>query len=371
MRSLPAYWTAYLPDKIERIQSLQQEAPGKTFSFVFLTDLHYKGEPASFAPLLAEKIMDACHIPYAILAGDSQRSRWRLTKEEVLAEAAELETLLAPVRDRLLQIEGNHDCVYGELDRDGDGVISNTYPDGTIKPANKRETYVCSCTPEEIYDIIYRKVSKIPGVHFSKNNCAYYIDDAKGKVRYIGLNSQCNPYALQEDGTAKYPKMWLYQFTQLQLDFLIESLQLVPGEGWSVVLFAHCPLEPVIGDYEIIKGILSAYQRKTAYRGEYPGKAENGFDKVSVDVDFSNAKGALVGYFSGHIHADSVEYVEDIPVLTTTCVAHHKRKFPDRTEEEITGTLDECSLDVFTVNPEKRTVFATRIGYGKDRTFTY
>lgn len=370
MQTLPSYWVSYLQDKIKRIQLLQQTSE-KSFSLAFMTDLHYKGAPASVAPLLAERIMDACHIPYTVLAGDSQRSRWRLTKEEVLKEASELEELLSPIRNRLLQIEGNHDCVYGELDRDGDGVISNTFADGTAKPANLRETYVHSCTPEEIYDMIYRKVAQIPGIHFSKSKCAYYIDDKEDSVRYIGLNSQCNPYELQNDGTAKYPKMWLFQFTQPQLDFLTEVLQSVPGEDWSVVVFAHCPLDPGIGDYEIIKGILSAYQRKTAYRGEYPGRTENGFDKVAVDVDFSKSRGTLVGYFSGHVHTDTMAYVENIPVLTTACVAYHNRKFPDRTEAEVLGTLDECSLDVFTVDPERRTVYATRIGYGEDRTFTY
>ena len=370
MMQLPAYWKRCLQEKIPQIQKLQKTSD-KMFSFVFLTDLHYKGEPASYATVLAEEIMKSCHIPYVILAGDAQRSRWRLTKEEVFEEAQALEKHLAPIRDRLLQIEGNHDCVYGELDRDGDGIISNTYADGTKKPANQRETYVYSCTPDEIYNMIYRKVAQIPGIQFSANKCAYYIDDEKGCVRYVGLNAQCNPYELQIDGTAKYPKMWLFQFTQPQLDFLTEVLQSVPGEDWSVVVFTHCPLDPGIGDYEIIKGILFAYQRKTAYRGEYPGRAENGFDKVAVDVDFSESKGTLVGYFSGHVHTDTMAYVEDIPVLTTACVAYHNRKFPDRTEAEVLGTLDECSLDVFTVDPERRTVYATRIGYGEDRTFTY
>ena len=370
MRQLPAYWQNYLPVRIAQIQKLQKTS-GKTFSFVFFTDLHYKGEPASYATVLAEQIMEACHIPFAILAGDAQKSRWRLTKAEVLSQAEDLEKYLLPLRDRLLQIEGNHDCVYGELDRDGDGVISNTYPDGAKKPAHLRETYVYNCTPDEIYDMIYRKVAQIPGVQFSENKCAYFLDDPKGRVRYICLNSQCNPYELQDDGTAKYPKMWLYQFTQPQLDFLIEALQSVPEKDYSVVVTAHCPLSPEIGDYEIVKGILAAYQRKTVHRGAYPGRADNGFDKVSVNVDFSKTKGNLVGYFSGHEHTDNLTYVAQIPVVTSACVAYHIRKFPDRVEEDVLGTLDECSLDVFTVDPECRTVYATRIGYGDDRKFTY
>ena len=369
MTSLPGYWQTYLPSKIQTVKALQTE---DTFSFIMLADIHYTQPPASLAPKLADVIMNACGIPYAILAGDVQTRRCRPDKETVLSDWEVIEKMLSPIRNRLLQTEGNHDCVYGKLDRDGNGQIDNQYANGAPKPPHLRETYVYSFTPEEIYRRIYSKVEKIPGVHFSENRCAYYIDDPVGKVRYIGLNTQCNEYALQPDGTAKYPKMWLYRFTQPQFDFLIqEALTQNLTEEYAVVVFGHCPLlAKGLGDGELMRGVLTAYRNKTAFRGAYPGTSESVYDAVSVDVDFSKAKGELVGYFAGHVHQDTHKCTDSVNCVTTRCDGHNENT-PEDKEVRISGTVSECSFDVFTVNKATRTVYVTKIGAGQDREFAY
>ncbi len=368
MTTLPGYWQAYLPSKIQTVKALQTE---DTFSFVMLADIHYTQPPVSFAPKLADVIMNACGIPYAILAGDVQSRRCRPDKETVLSDWEEIEKMLSPIRDRLLQTEGNHDGVYAKLDRDGNGQIDNQYADGTPKPPHLRETYVYSFTPQELYALIYSKVAKIPGVQFSENRCAYYIDDPVGRVRYIGLNTQCNEYALQSDGTAKYPKMWLYRFTQPQFDFLINrALSEGLTDDYAVVVFGHSTLYKEVGDGQLMQGVLSAFKNKTAYRGTYPGTADNHYDMVSVDVDFTKAKGELIGYFSGHVHADTWECVDGVDRITTRCDGHNEN-VPERKEERVFGTVTECSFDVFTVNKSTRTIHATKIGAGEDREFAY
>lgn len=106
----------------------------------------------------------------------------------------------------------------------------------------------------------------------------------------------------------------------------------------------------------------------------------NAFDAVSVDVDFTNAKGTLIGYFGGHVHKDG-EWGNtytwngrlkqcDFWTITTRCDGHNEN---DSTlyAEKIAGTTTEQSFDVFTVDTAKRKIFATKIGAGTSREINY
>lgn len=273
---LPDYWEAYLPDKIAAIKALQDAGGKDCFSFVAIADIHYPSNLGKHSPAIAKRIMEACDVRYAMLLGDAQtRGCWN-TKTEVLDENAQIEEMLAPIRDRLLQTEGNHDGAYGRLDKDGDGTISNYDSEGNLKDPADRETYVSNLTPAELHSAIYRKVGLVGGVHFDESGSGYWIDDTANKVRYIVLNTQCNDYELQEDGTAKYPKMWLFRFTQPQFDMVIDALGSIPSASWGVVVAGHCPLTQEIGDREVMQGVLNAYKNKGAYTGEYAGTAEGG-----------------------------------------------------------------------------------------------
>ena len=511
--TIPDYWTNYLPDKIAAINGLQDKGGKDSFSFVVMTDMHYPSNLGKRAPILAKKIMDNCAIKYALCLGDTQNRGYHATKELVLAENEAIEEMLAPIRNKLLQTEGNHDGAYGKLDRDGNG-LNNQDENGNYKPPTERETYVYNLAPAELHSAIYRKVGLVGDVHFDESGSGYYIDDTANKVRYIVLNTQCNDYELQADGTPKYPKMWLMRFTQSQFDLVIEALNSIPSASWGVVVAGHCPLFQEIGDRTVMQGVLKAYKDKTAYSGKYDGTAEGGalytnraeplpdnetdttkwvnnyriasggisaeegttvsnptpplvvgdvvrikgvtfregkdryscwsntdslmgnflghvsvgstkyvkveqvddvyeftllrldgnyeyyrmrfafptpenpddviitvneeivegavagYDAVSVDCDFTNAKGELVGYFAGHTHVDSVNTVYGFNIITTRCDA--KEENTDALKNERTpGTFSEQSFDVFTVNKATRTIHATKIGAGDNRTIPY
>lgn len=96
----------------------------------------------------------------------------------------------------------------------------------------------------------------------------------------------------------------------------------------------------------------------------------HGYDYVSVDADFSTAKGELIGYFAGHSHTDSLSVVNDVPVITTRCDGAEENDSTLKAER-VTGTITEQSFDVFTVNKKTRTIHATKIGAGADRVISY
>lgn len=361
---IPEYWQEHIETKITTIKNLHKQFGKDCFSFIFMTDIHYPSNLGKLSPKLARKISDECSIKYVLCGGDTQTRGCYNTKEEVVAENLLIDEFFKPISDRLLRIEGNHDGSYGKVDKDGNGLWENTG-----KPVEDYETYIHNLTPQELHEHIYRKVGAVGNVRFDETGTAYYIDDIANNVRYIGLNTQYNKYELKADETQKYPKMWLFHFGQKQFDFLINEA-LVDGmrNNTEVVIFAHCPITISIRDREVMVGVLNAFKNKTTYNGKYAG--EFGYDAVSVSVDFTNAKGNLVGYFSGHNHVDSIENTSGITVVGTRSDAKQENT-DDLKAERIEGTITEQSFDVFTVNPTNRTIYATKIGAGADRIINY
>ena len=366
---IPDYWKPHLAEKIERISELQKLGGKDTFTFPVFADTHYTSNLGKIAPLLAKEIMDKVHSKFAVDVGDAQTRGCHANKEALEEENVLIDKMFAPIRDRLLRTEGNHDGSYGKLDRDGDGVISNHYSDGTVKPYNERETYVHNLTQAELFECIYRENGLATDVHTDSSGTAFYVDDTLSKARYIVLNTHKNDYELNADGTQKYPKMWLFHYTQEQFDFLInDALTNELDDDWAVMVFAHCPVTQEISDRELMQGVLKAFRNKTSYKGNYAGSFS--YDAVSVDVDFSNAKGEFVGYFHGHNHIDSVDTSCGFNVIGTRCDAMEENDSTLKAQR-IQGTVTEQSFDVFTVNKAERKIYGTKIGAGSDRTISY
>ncbi len=98
-----------------------------------------------------------------------------------------------------------------------------------------------------------------------------------------------------------------------------------------------------------------------------------GYDAVEVTADFTDAKGTLIAYHGGHCHKDAVSTtgydgggVLAFPIITTRCDAAEENDSALKAER-VSGTVTEQSFDVFTVNKRTRTVHATKIGAGEDR----
>ena len=491
--TLPDYWLEHLDSKIETIKSLQDSNGKDCFSFIVITDPHYTQNLGKRSPSLAKYIMDKCHIRHAMVLGDLQnRGSWS-TKVQVEEEWKNIEEMFEPLHE--LRQKGNHDGSWGNT------LNSVTYP--------------YNFTVEEMFNRIYGKTYQHHDVVTDSSGTAYYVDDKSRKVRFILLNTHCNEYGLNSDGSAKYNNTKLFRFTQTQYDFLTEDA-LVTGldNNWRVVVCAHVPINNVYasafggdsssGDHINMRNLLKAYRDKTTCAISWDGTAggvstggytnlfdttgegytawdgsnmftnwipysvndngglgtiyhikgwtkdgqpykchfavssnfddttaltactsanqkalvvsdydtsvklyqhkaatyhthirfrftediaanliitaneniveavesDTGYDAVTVNADFSTAKGKLVGYFSGHAHNDYIYNATDwgIPIITTRCDGANEN---DSTllAERIEGTTTEQSFDVFTVTPT--TIYATKIGAGSDRTISY
>lgn len=269
--TIPEYWDdpndvenpSYLTNKIARIKALQRESGKDCFSFVLIADVHYPTNLGKFSPTLAKRIMDECNIRFALNGGDNQTRGCYHTKEEILSENVRVNEMFAPIKDRVLMVEGNHDGSYYW----SGGVVGS----GTA--------YVKQLNENEMFEEYYRANGLSGDVHFDENSNAFYVDDVSNMVRYIGLNTMNLPNSKDDvnaDGTAKYEKFRKYQFLQAQYDFLCnEALTTVPSDAWKVVVFGHSGIYNA-GDYAVMVDVLSAYKNKTECVAEYAGTAAGG-----------------------------------------------------------------------------------------------
>lgn len=356
--SIPFYWKTHLSSKIETIKTLHKTMGKDCFSFVAMADLHYPNNLGKRSPVLAKRIMEECGIPYLLCLGDMASTSAVAKKEDFLADNDRIEAMFEPIRNRTLFALGNHDGAYGTLDANGNGVIDE----------NEQEMYVYNLTSAELHQWLYRKSCLIGGVYFDESGTAYYVDDTANRTRYIILNTQCNDYVLNENGTAKYNYMRKHCFTQKQYDFLTEEALVGLTDRWHVVVGAHIPLNAegaAFGDKEVMLGLLTAFRNKTTYTKEYAGTAENGFDSVTINADFTSAKGNFVGYFAGHLH-DGYHYTNASYGIDMIGIP------ADRQRTGMTaGTTTEQSFDVVTVDTVNKKIYCTKIGFGDDREISY
>lgn len=358
--AIPYYWMDHLAEKIETIKALHKTLGKDCFSFCAMSDVHYPNNLGKLSPVLAKRIMEECGIPYLLCLGDMAASGVVANKEDFLADNDKIEEMFEPIRNRTLFALGNHDGAYGTLDANGNGVIDE----------NADEMYVYNLTPAELHQWLFRKSCLIGGVHFDESGTAYYVDDTANRTRYIILNTQCNDYELNDNGTAKYNVMRKFCFTQKQYDFLTEEALVGLTDRWHVVVGAHIPVKDGVegsafGDTAVMRGLLTAYRNKTTYVEEYTGTAENGYDSVSINADFTSAKGNFVGYFSGHLH-DGYHYANATHGIDMIGIPS------DRSRTGMTaGTDTEQSFDVVTVDTANKKIYCTKIGFGEDREISY
>lgn len=497
--ALPDYWESYLPDKVAAIKAHQDEGGKDCFSFIVMSDIHYPSNLGKRSPAIAKRLLDECNIRYVLSLGDLQNSAPYGTYAETYNEWENIKEMYEPIKENVLFQRGNHDGSWGAA---LDGV-----------------TYPYNFKPEVLYNLIYAKTYKYHNAITDESGTAYYVDDTTRKIRYILLNTQCNPYEENANGSAKYSNMKYFRFTQSQYDFLINKALVIDEDGWSVLVASHAPInnaygdafggDNTMGDHIVMRNLLKAYKEKKTYSAEWAGTAggggssggytnlfstsgsgftkqsdtkyltnwipyneednggkgtiyhlkgfannanytnpykmhfatdangtsaselmyctnanvlknvvasydsdvklvqhtagtaykyvqfefrealpenliitanediieatgggEFGYDAVTVNADFTNAKGEFIAYFSGHMHRDYV-YVASggwgIDIVTTACDGDVDTAVTDR----VSGTVSEQSFDVFTVNKAKRKIYATKIGYGADREISY
>lgn len=357
---IPSYWQSHLDSKIASIKELQDEAGKDGFSFIVIADPHYPQNLGKKSPLLAKYVMDSCNIRYVLVLGDMQnRGQWR-TKEQAESDWIGIKAMFKIIEDSVLFQKGNHDGSWGY--------------------ALNGVTYPYNFTEEEMYNRVYAPTYRYHNAVTDESGTGYYVDDTAKKVRYIMLNTHCNPYEENEDGSAKYNNMSHARYTQSQYDFLINEALKVPV-GYKVIVGSHIAPnngyssafggDSTVGDHIIMRNLLRAYKVKTIYSTSWSGVY--GYDSININADFSSYNGEFVAYVAGHAHNDYIYYAKDgwgVDMITSRCDSANENTSA-LLEERVAGTITEQSFDVYTVNSKTGVINITKVGAGSDRALSY
>jgi len=358
--TVPEYWQDAVDKAVKKIDKYTAEAGRDCTVFAWFSDTHYMEGGKNYATgAITAAVMDSCNIPFAILSGDVLTQSVLDTEEEVIAAYDAVYNMLSPIgTDRLLQVEGNHDGSYGKVDLDGNGELG----DG--------EYYKYNMTDEQIYNYMFRQHAGDSRRVYGESGTWFYIDDPVSKTRFIMLNDVWDKYeADSKSGIAINNQMGDYGLGQEQMEWLANEALRFDEKGWAVVLSGHAPINQAeIRDGEVVLGILEAFANK----GEYSGSSgEKGtWQYVDISVDFSkNKSNEIIGFYSGHVHKDSLITSLSFPMITIT--SNVDSSYDENEEDRVYGTDNEVAVDFVIVNRKTGEVHHVRLGVGNDRSYNY
>lgn len=215
---------------------------------------------------------------------------------------------------------------------------------GIVAAAGKTVTNIIPCT--------YGDVIRIKGVTFEANADRYQIlNKDKGIFDFAQMSAPTSNLTVVQVGD-------VYEITLCQ----------APVAGSTNISYIRFAFTTPTNPDNVIITI-----------NEEIVEAEHGYDYVSVNADFTNAKGEFIAYFHGHEHQDKDYTRDSIKDIATRCDSHQENVDGNGEtveddalyNERIAGTVTEQSFDVFTVNRATRKIYATKIGAGIDREISY
>lgn len=361
--SIPSFWAGQIVSITENIQALQTEGGDECFTFGYMSDMHiddidnnYCRNIGNIAAAVAEKT----NIDFILNAGDMMSNDSLGQPEQIKPCYDRAWKILAPISDKVLALQGNHDGTYG------------AYTESTLQ-----DSYSRNLPPETIWQYLFRPQNQKTIRSYGPDGSYYYVDNLSQKIRFICLNSQDGEYSINEDGTA----VWNLKnggYTQAQLDWLIDSLRV--ENGWSIIISSHIPPTaklPIdyssIRCYDIIRGITTAYCNRNTYQGSYIFNANNGeglWANVNISVDFSEERGEIIGWFSGHAHRDAI-IADDLPFPIITITSASNFGYDESEAERTLDTITETAIDFVTINKKTKVISFSRLGVGSDRSCSY
>ena len=364
---LPDYWQEHAESRIEEIRELQRGIGQNRFSYAVVTDTHIDGQRGLYTGHIAKKIADACEVGFVLSLGDVVSRGTIPDKETCDAQFNAFWDLMEPIRDRLLNTQGNHDGYF----HNGQ---ANYYPS------------------DEALVNVYKGMRVKHPMCWSEGGAGYAVDDNASNTRFIMLNTCARP-----EGGDETSYMSTFCYTQEQYDLVYWCLLTIPNERWRVVIASHVPPVWVVDrfgdgvaetdirdqfrDAKQMVELLNAYASRSKVTISY-GEDVADIRYARLEADFTDAQGTLVAYHGGHYHVDKVfsagETVNDDQVLRFPVILHRCDAFSENqgtdspTEaaleaERVAGTATEHSFDVVTVDMDNGTIYCTKIGAGEDR----
>ena len=326
--SLPSYYynNNWLNTKIKRINDYSGFIHG--ISFPFITDLHFTAN-AQNSKYLLKHILKHTPCSMVICGGD-------------IAPAYGNEDDLQSVYDTLLEYAGyiGHDKWFSVVGNHDFHINIGDSSSSTRLNWTWGKTYSGLIKPSERWQVR------------SEQAGGYYcVDNDVQKVRFVMLNTT-EPVS----GTSGAETPGSPNFTDAQLSWLTNVL--IEHSGYNIIIVSHITTDPGMPScpgFSRVQSCLEAFRNKRTY--------SNG----GITANFTNTTNELVCHINGHCHSDDSHVSDNVLTISTTCDAWYADDGWGASRNSVT----EQAFDVFCINFDSRTINATRIGRGNNRSWTY
>ena len=348
--AVPTHWQSAVDSAIRRVKAVQDTGGADTVTFALFSDVHVSDGDTCTVNLgrIAAAVMNACHIPVAVLTGDAMSNGALDSEAEVLRHLDMAAERLAPIgKDRLLWLRGNHDDVWGRY------AVSDT----------QTNYYVNKVSSAKIWNAMHRAQAEDLRRVFGGDGTYFYLDNTPQKTRFVCLNTHFYEGSEITDGTGSQMSAG---FGDAQLAWLADTALQVPADDWTVLLFTHVPPTDQRIDSRVH---LTGLPDGEAFRTAVKTARERGVGIKAV--------------FSGHCHNDAIvtDPVMGIPVVTVVCAGNFEYDYAGdgsltRYPETSANLADETrwgkstALDLVSVNRKTGRIDCVRLGVGEDRVYT-
>lgn len=341
--SIPSYYAEHMETKVATINELRDSLENGT-QFAFITDVHHNAyRQAYHAKALMNYLCDNTLIKEVFNGGDVANGKYGAAHLKKVQYVKDLRSGFdycnADSYVKSLYVVGNHDIGKDWGGGEEAGAI--------ISPAELYD--LCSLKKYE-GDIVQDKGNKFNYTYTDDTNHFYYV--VASMVRRDDVTGQ--------------------GYTDTYRWF-VNALKNCP-DGYTIVVMNHevlslrSPSEGVTNEaVRYMCDAIDAYNSRSAspiYAGD-----------SSTVIDYSNCTGIVACFIGGHTHYDwNTTTTDGVPIIITTTDNYGAESvdygIPNR-RTEAAGTIAEQAFDVFTIDADNKTIYATRIGAGSDRQFTY
>lgn len=330
--SIPSYWTNAVDACIAKIKALQ--VGRNCVTFPFFSDNHQNIRHAGH---LIAYIMKECSIPYCFFGGDAISNGADVTSESIMITQDSLfdEMMSIIPVERMCRTVGNHDAYWNPTPNNG---------------SSTRVYY----NRDQIFDLFLRHESISQNKHYGGDGTYYYIDDLASKTRFVLCNTNFNINTSMET------------LDSMQIDWLENEAMVFNESGWGLVFISHQPIT-------------------NHYHSNIYAETANAIQTLLTNYTNGNSanKADIIGWFSGHIHADRIytgaaanttddSVKNTLPWKTVTIRADNTGLCRDENLAHTPANDNQShAIDFITINKITKTVNMTRLGAGSDRSFKY
>lgn len=324
--NLSEKWQIAVNACIAKIKGLQ--VGRNCVTFAFFSDNH---QNTNYLGDLIGAVMKECNISYCIFGGDAISNGTLTDEATMIANDKAFDDAMKPVAmAQMCRAVGNHDGYW-------------------VDESGAKHRY----NRAQIYDLFMRQESIAQNKHYGGDGTYFYVDDVASNVRFVICNTNYNYNTASNTLDIE------------QIEWLANIVFNESDKSKTLVFVSH---QPITNNFH------SNIYADTAHAIQ------------NLLIEKINEGWNVVGWFSGHIHADRIYQTDhtdnteandqttvSLPWKTVTICSDHTgiSRDDDMIRDIYADSAETHAIDFVTINKTERKVNITRLGIGEDREYSY